>query len=788
MRHSARARAWEPRDYVQERRFCPLEDIQNASNDYLRNSGATEVVTISLDQLVTLRKLTFVSHAETADGELLSGLLSRFERRKNPFTPNPLWQPITTRSLDRALQDAASPMLYDGISGNTFISELQRLHRTSPWTVVGEFHPRSEFTINCLVLRRGGIRYDDDSFVQAITERVNGTASASVYRDRSVTLQVERALDEISDATPARPGDRFLPLVRMARRVTQSSAAAIFFYDGANETEQLVAASQNAASGFTLRKKILSEHDWREGGELAGWSFLRRRPELLPENRPRNTAPISTWLFNGASVAVELAVPIPSAPGGGSTPNAGVIVLCRGSSKLDQSSAYGNYELALLRNVALRIALLRTSLMMDDAGWAIAQTARAFAVAEQGPSPVLNWKNSSIWSGSRQQAASRADEPWVPQDLKLSVPLAVPIVEFAGRLTGSDSVTFRVLKLGDFGSGNDDEHHLVRVVSWPDWKLHERQRELPLSSPSVHSWVAKSGRPCYLPDVDLEENYRRYPGLAIGLRIPGRATRSELCVPIFVDQRIIGTMNFESRATNAFALLRSVAEGCAAQVALAIAAVRRQYLREVLSIGSDVQSSAHDLAGLVSEMRNAVHENGADQSELVQAIHTLDEVIDVLAAEEPKTSTKETNLSIPLQRAVMDAGIVTSHSAQLDLQVRWAPRFARRFYLAMLEIFRNVNRYGSLDWSGIPRITGRLSELGGREYAEVLVIHGLRPPMRSQVSQLYRVPISAGDRMHFGAYTAGAIIRSLGGDVLARHTDGHRLLTVIAVPTGRPKS
>jgi GAF domain-containing protein len=816
-------RSWKAEDYVLDRRFCPLEDIRRAVDEYRRSSGASELVVLSIDENVCLRTLSFVSHAGTDLGAALDDALAQHPFRvRDTSAINPAWRRIDAKNLADALQALAEPARYETGVSNPFFTLLADAQREMPWQILGgTFTPRSEIAVNCIAVHRGGSRRHGAAFVRRITVSVNGTANASTHRDRKVTTQVENALDQISELALREPADLLRPLVTMARGVTQSSAAAVYFFDtGDMQHGRLVAVSEDAQPGYALRRRELPQIDIDDRGSvLAAISFVRKRPLLLPEG-VANDGQLSSWCYQGRDVPYELAVPIPAAPGGGSMLNAGVIVLCRGTDS--PHLAYGNYELALVRNVVLRIALLRTSLMMNEAGKAIASAAHAFAVADAGPG---SRRGRNLWYRSRPGAGTGQTSVALPEDLRLALPHLAPIIEFAGRLTASQSVTLRLVIRGGSRRATYSEPRLVRAVAWPSWRLDEEHGELCVADDaSVNTWVAKTGLICHLGDISRPTALRGYEGLNSVVRVRGRSTRAELCVPVYVDQRLTGTVNFESTTPNAFALLSDVGQGCAAMVALAIAAVRRRHLRDVLSIGSDVQSSAHDLTGLAERLgqaakratsveeeirsilkegktrikrgladrlRGALDRAASVDDEIEDALKTLNEVVPVLRREDSERSIPEDSLQYIVHEAAREAGITSFRHARdallpgADIAVNWSQRFARRFYLAMFEIFRNVDRHGSLDDSGFPDVFLTQRTLGGRSHVELEIIHGLRPGSRALVSNLYRVPIEANDRLHFGAYTAGAIIRSLGGDVVALRIDANRLLTLVSVPVDK---
>jgi GAF domain-containing protein len=781
-RSLARVGSWSPADYVTSRRFCPLDDIQVFVDGYRADMKSSEVVVLSVDAHACLRTASFVSHADTEDGQSLAALIQEHPFRvRDMMAQNPLWRKLNDRNLGIVLEQLADPKRYERPEGGEFFALLNQVHANVPWRIVGgTFTNDSSTAINCVVLYRGGRPARAREFLRTLTAAVNGTAAASTHRDRAVTVQVERALEIVSRQALGDSVDSYLPIVQMARRVTQSSAAALFLYIPTSASEErLVAHSVDAPSGYYLRSTKLPEVDLGESAPLAAAAFSRRRALLLMD-RPTEPVLSPTWLHRDGQVRHEIAVPTPAAPGGASTPNAGVIVLCRGPG-LDEM-AYGNYELALVRNVALRVALLRTSIMMDEAGLAIANAAETFAVADAGPGSP---RQATIGSLNAMAGQTRVG---LPEDLRRALPHLRPIIEFAGLLTGSHSVTLRLLVRGGSGRNQYSEPLLIRAVAWPSWQVEDEPAVIRLSDRSVNAWVGRNGRKCYISDLQRRDAYTGYEDLQSVVRVQGRHTRAELCVPVFVDERFIGTVDFESSTPNAFAFMNDIGRGCAAMVALAVAAIRRKHLRDVISIGSDVQSSAHDLAGLADRLRKATDPTSRDSS-IQDALETLNEVLPVLrprASAEPHHNGDVWPIVV---KAARDAGItafrgrsIDAETSGLELGVRWSRRVARRFYLAMFEVFRNVNHHGSIDALGYPALYPRLQEIGGRKQAELEIVHGIPIGARVDARTLYRVPVEAYDRMHFGAYTAGAIIRSLGGDIVARIVDTNYLVTHVSVP------
>jgi sigma-B regulation protein RsbU (phosphoserine phosphatase) len=101
--------------------------------------------------------------------------------------------------------------------------------------------------------------------------------------------------------------------------------------------------------------------------------------------------------------------------------------------------------------------------------------------------------------------------------------------------------------------------------------------------------VAKTGEPVIVPDVNADDRY-------VSART---ATRSEIVVPIFLEDRPIGVMNLESDRLNAFDERdRSLMAAFAAQAAISIERARMheqrvsaQKLQEQLHIAREIQES-----------------------------------------------------------------------------------------------------------------------------------------------------------------------------------------------------
>lgn len=115
-----------------------------------------------------------------------------------------------------------------------------------------------------------------------------------------------------------------------------------------------------------------------------------------------------------------------------------------------------------------------------------------------------------------------------------------------------------------------------------------------------------------------------------------------------------------------------------------------------------------------------------------------------------------------------------------EWRLQWSPSASRRVGLALREVVRNMVSYSADE---IPEVATGSYLLGGRRYHEVAIFQPHPLTVWPDITRLYRVPIAGDDRIHFGAFAAGEIIRRLGGDIRAQPSSLHRHIKVsISLP------
>ena len=105
-------------------------------------------------------------------------------------------------------------------------------------------------------------------------------------------------------------------------------------------------------------------------------------------------------------------------------------------------------------------------------------------------------------------------------------------------------------------------------------------------------WAARLGKTILVNDVTLDDRYVPSP-------LPPKNTRSELCVPLIFDDKVVGLLDIQSDKTNAFTeddqmMFEAVADTMAAAIRNADLYRSEQWRRQV-------SDSLRDVAGLVSD-------------------------------------------------------------------------------------------------------------------------------------------------------------------------------------------
>lgn len=772
---------WNPEDFIERRLFCPLEHVKTLLDRLRLAIAANDLLLLAVDENGVLRTLCQLSSESSRRLARFSELLQREGSvQLRTVEPHPLFvsseSPDTIATqLSRAISQAD---LYPGPSNGFFVF-LRRLHSHQSWATI-ETDVQDGQPVRLLVWARGAqIGSHAPEAVRALVRAVNSTANMAVHRDSRVMRDVDHALRSITSTSTAE--EVVQVLLEMACKVTSSDVGVAYEASRSGDRASLCPVA-HVGERSLIRPRI-SIGEGSPPDCVAGLSFERRRP-IVQSSRDSNLASHqATWLTERDELANEIAIPIPAAPGAHTSHYAGVLVCARLS---DRPIPYGDYDLALLRNVALRIALARSAILVNEIANGMMAVADAAAHSEGPLEPELAISRvnpNRINDQHEWQLTDLASD--LPYDLFQAAIATGPMIQAAARITGSHSATLRLLI--PYATGRNTIHPFsCRIVAWPMARVVDENDRIALdSNDSVNAWVSRTGVPVYLADVRDKVLYRQYPGLSRSLDVRNRNTRAEVCAPIIVDGRLIGTINFESPLRGAYALIDPIISATAAQVALMVTAHRRVFINSIVSIGSDVQTSAHELIKL--QRLVADHEPSGDGQIIAQVRQTLDDVISALDTVDDQSTSPA--LPVPFKEivslAARDAGIDYVRVRSDEAIWHASQPAQRRVRLALFEVLRNTSAYGATDATGIPYVRVSTRHIGGRDYIETHIVNHVRPAKHMDGRLMYRVPIRERDGIHIGAYVAGAILRSLGGEMQALGDPASQeFRLIVSVPHG----
>ena len=219
---------------------------------------------------------------------------------------------------------------------------------------------------------------------------------------------------------------------------------------------------------------------------------------------------------------------------------AGVLIV--GKRRVEGGTAFGVNDLVLVRSLSVRMS--RSS---SERRW-FGIIARLAERVSQVASPV---PDKPLQPSISKHLASR-------RDAKVVAPLVNAVLNDLITTTGALSATCRIV----VGLGPTlGARSLARLAYAGSDSVLRAPGELEITAPptdSVNAWVAWNGVACYLREIpkdDDDDELKRenllwdtgFPGL-VGSRLFRSEVRSELCVPVFAEGRLVATINLESAA------------------------------------------------------------------------------------------------------------------------------------------------------------------------------------------------------------------------------------------------
>jgi GAF domain-containing protein len=749
---------WTPSDYLLRSEFCPPSQIERSLQELRTNHNASLAVLITHDRMTVLRSLIFVSHEAPDTEDAIYSLLR------------------TARRSDRQFIDDSRVWNVDGSEIRSLIVEPLAMQ------LGAELHmrslPRSRISDESLSY---WLISESDTLCKAaedvsspnFADMLNGTSVANVRRDQRIQRSVRG--EDHSEVPEGSAGD-VAPLLRLAIDVTGSAGAAFYVADRSAPRLRRH-AEHELTPHFPVSVNLgrLESTNWAPADIAAVHiqeSFRSGATRIFPPpfitDARRHHEESSEAL---PEVGSFICVPVPYAAKGLGI-QLGVLAVYRD----EPLQRVNMFDLALLRNVALRLSLLTTQSRSDE----ISSRTRDFT-------NTLNYGLSTDLDLSSPQSVS-SNVPW---DIQVAKATIQKIVNQLRDVTDSATVTFRVLRIRDQDPGG---LVLTRLVSSPEGTATQEYADIPVpdstmaSEPDSHLDYSSNARVAY---TGLDEHRADARHLAPEshrssdfIQVPGRLpVRSYLTLPVQCGGAIVGTINLESPVPESYSNDRSTIGALAAQLGLAIAASRAQIMATALRASHRLVLGPHE-SGHVAQAVKAVRDHG--HSAMAKAAEEIERY-----ALRPPVKSGDPAIGAMTLEALLSQLFAELHSVTRDLR---GPRDVRSLMLRrettttlapiLRELLQNQIQHADVDDARIRSPHAELVTIGGRRNLVLTFANRAEAPTAEIVAQLYNSPIDRGEdsRTNFGCFEVGNAVRSLGGLIFARVTPAGLLETSLFMP------
>lgn len=758
---------WTASDHLLRGTFCPPTALGPALEDLRVESGAAMALMLVAGPRGLLRSLC-VSTSEDDRGDALTELLRRDSALKTRRLLRPASRtgedafpgtaPTLLTRLRRAIEDL-------GGDGDALVGA------PGEWAAVRVPSELRGSRLGVAILLRdhpgdGASFPEYDRHVLDLAVMANATAEASVHHDVIVMNRVDEQLDaRVVVDHQIDLGLAAARLVELALEITSSDFAAYYAIDFVTRTLYLRAQFPSDRSCFAPPEAMSLDEN-----RLTAVSAARGRPVLLD----REHSPTVRKSFDDVDFVDEMATPVPGPLPSG--PITGVITVARGDQDHRPRNPYGAYDHALVRNVALRLALLRATADLETASEMFTR---------------LTGRSTS-GSGHVEASPTAPDVPPVPipDDILLALPDIQAGLERIRGLTGSHSATFRAA-LPNRGATAPHGLALHRLAADPPDRLNERSRVQHTHRPSVNSDAALMGAARNVPFVAREQAYDRARD----------GSQSEISVPVLVEGMVVGVINLESPTEQNYDPRVSTAIAFAGHVGLVIANARLRLSRQLETYAMQIITRGHDLSWECRKIETATRDASPEIRGLVaQQLATIETRVRGLRtfARVPESHEEVAHPTMPqlVQAAITSADLVLVQLRIEDADWRrYDARSTRHVRECLRHVFANVQAHTPIEADEV-EVEITETPWGGLPYTVVQVTNQTAyatDPRRAQ--NLYRVPVTSSsarpgdahdgtsDVPRFGAYLAGSHARALGGDVHYRTLDDDHARVIVMVPS-----
>jgi hypothetical protein len=786
-RMSAEAPAWFHTDFLIHGEYCPIEEIEEVVDQARRRVEAAAALLLVADEWVMMRTLCHCVPAGRPEVDRMRVMLA-----KASLLPKPRYGEKRRRS--RALQDLIRgprsgrelrfPDTAADVMEELAIVAMENddpqlaswlMRGIPPWVPARVPDRLRGARMRCALLflepRRarlaGGTLVAADDELVDISARVHATAHANVRRDHVIMERLDQKLDPAVIAGSEDFSATAQPLVELVLGIADANIASCYLVDyseaklhrkahrGIRVGQAWAYPEELSTNASTLAAAATAKHRTLQlppglGGEL-----------VEPTPRPKRR--------RSEERVIELAAPLPGPLATPKAPAVGVLTVAR----IGDPRPFGAYEMAVVRNVALRLALVATTTNTTQAAKMFARLSHRSAGHPPGP----------ISEGERESTPPRIT---LPDDIAWGLHPIEDALTTLGEVTRAGSATFRAaLPAGDPASPHGLT--LARVAGYPAEVGRDEEHAVQSKEEGGHNWCAViSGEIGNFPVVRRgEKTYSEHR----------KGTRSELSVPVNVEDRVVGVVNLESPVEHAFDAHVELAQAAAEHIGLVIANARLALSTAVQERATEVLRVAHEITHEPEEIRKEADDLPAEKADRVLAladgIHEKVKKLrygqpdgeDLLPPGEPtfpeivRFSVKRLGMEADFQS---DEGPWTPHPAQQALAIA----------KALGDVLDNAVEHRGRR-THPPHLTITRDRWGGRRQ-DVLIVHTVpdRYCPEAEAINVYRCPldpdpaVEGEEEAHLGAYLAGLQIRRIGGEV---HLSYERNLARVVVSVPAPE-
>jgi hypothetical protein len=442
-----------------------------------------------------------------------------------------------------------------------------------------------------------------------------------------------------------------------------------------------------------------------------------------------------------------LATPIPGGFASPQTSAIGVLWVCRKGR-----TSFSAYDLALARNMCLRLAVLNT-------------TAIAGRIA-QGITELRSTPMAEV--AAQMQPADEDSE--IPPDVELAIRRVPSALKTIARDTNSHSVAIRVA-LPDSETDSPQALALRRVAAYPAERLDDPYTVLRYRHGGISWQVILTNRVAYVADTENPQLAEHYLPVRKG-------TRSELALPIRSDGRLVGTLNLESSTPSNYGPLVPQAMAFAGAMGRAFADAQAYYTQPVLERAAEVLDHGHDYESHLRSLRRSPilaglseHDQAVIQQDIEEGLRLI---TDITRGDSHREVVEEgATLWDTLREAYEDTNPLLLEQPNWNKRPKWdRPLRAeerRLIFSALRNVLLNVKRYSGSPPVDTKYIYAHLSDStctwAGKEYVALTIRNSSSKYVTRKVAtRAYRVPFPGIDgKLRLGAYLAALRLRQING-------------------------